>query len=119
MNSQGNGMSRVQKTNYSQREGTNWLLIVVGALLSTISIRLGFKWKQSLNSKRVENAPKYQKEMQDQLAELQNSLDAQQQLSSHLQSKLDYVNSELFNSRQRDPKAEESYCEITVSDIFT
>ncbi|KAI9118620.1 hypothetical protein K1719_010952 [Acacia pycnantha] len=40
MNSQGNGMSRVQKTNYSQREGTNWLLIGVGALLSTISIRL-------------------------------------------------------------------------------
>ncbi|KAI9084341.1 hypothetical protein K1719_033683 [Acacia pycnantha] len=61
MNSQGNGMSRVQKTNYSQREGTNWLLIGVGALLSTISIRLGFKWKQSLNSKRVENAPKFQK----------------------------------------------------------
>ncbi|XP_028802985.1 uncharacterized protein LOC114758002 isoform X2 [Neltuma alba] len=61
MKSQDNGMSRVQKTNYSQREGTNWLLIGVGALLSTLSIRLGFKWKQSLNSKRAENAPKFQK----------------------------------------------------------
>lgn len=39
-------------------------------------------------------------EMQDQLAELQNSLDAQQQLSSHLQSKLDDVNGELFNSER-------------------
>ncbi|KAI9120180.1 hypothetical protein K1719_008828 [Acacia pycnantha] len=153
MNSQGNGMSRVQKTNYSQREGTNWLLIGVGALLSTISIRLGFKWKQSLNSKRVENAPKYQKghansfnprnsadcccqcsgyilkqdshgcfscisEMQDQLAELQNSLDAQQQLSSHLQSKLDAVNSELFNSDREIQRLRKVIADHCVGHIY-
>ncbi|XP_054814739.1 uncharacterized protein LOC129315195 [Prosopis cineraria] len=227
MKSQGNGMSRVQRTNYSQGERPNWFLISVGALLSTLSIRLGFKWKQSLNSKRADNSPKFQKgnakpfntrnsgdcccqsdgyflkqdshgcfscisgngrpvelkgqmlsesdgilplvavsnaefskdndviwsssldglelpsrpfhhsncsdspcvsesgsdfynkrevihklrqqlkrrddmilEMQDQLAELQSSLDAQQQLSSHLQSKLEAVNRELFDSER-------------------
>ncbi|KAI9118405.1 hypothetical protein K1719_010737 [Acacia pycnantha] len=57
-------------------------------------------------------------EMQDQLAELQNSLDAQQQLSSHLQSKLDAVNSELFNSDREIQRLRKVIADHCVGHIY-
>lgn len=51
-----NGVSRVHKTSNTQVEGPNWLLIAAGALLSTLSIRLGYKLKQALDSKPKQNA---------------------------------------------------------------
>ncbi|CAA2934195.1 uncharacterized protein LOC111401129 [Olea europaea subsp. europaea] len=39
-----------------QVEGPNWVLIAGGALLSTLSVRLGFKLKQVLDAKRPENS---------------------------------------------------------------
>ncbi|KAL2498607.1 hypothetical protein Adt_24157 [Abeliophyllum distichum] len=39
-----------------QGEGPNWVLIAGGALLSTLSIRLGYKLKQVLDTKRPENS---------------------------------------------------------------
>lgn len=52
-------------------------------------------------------------EMQDQMAELQNSLNAQMGLSSHLQLQLDATNSDLFDSEreiQRLRKAIADHC---------
>ena len=50
-------MSRVNKANHTtQVEGPNWILIAAGALLSTLSIRLGYKLKQALDSKLKQNA---------------------------------------------------------------
>ncbi|KAI4295244.1 hypothetical protein L6164_035310 [Bauhinia variegata] len=56
MKPQTNGVPRVHKTSNFQGEGPNWLLIAAGALLSTLSIRLGYKLKQALDSKQQENA---------------------------------------------------------------
>lgn len=39
------------KSKSFQGEGPNWVLIAGGALLSTLSIRLGFKLKQALDTK--------------------------------------------------------------------
>lgn len=48
--------SRDQKSKTIQGEGPNWVLIVGGALLSTLSIRLGYKMKQALDAKQPEDA---------------------------------------------------------------
>lgn len=63
MKQQGNGVSRVRKGNNvnARVEGSNWLLIAAGALLSTLSIRLGYKLKQALDSKPKQNASTLQK----------------------------------------------------------
>lgn len=47
---------RAQKSKPFQGDGPNWLLIAGGALLSTLSIRLGYKLKQALDTKHQENA---------------------------------------------------------------
>ncbi|XP_077244734.1 uncharacterized protein LOC143884814 isoform X2 [Tasmannia lanceolata] len=50
-------ISRTQKPKHIQGEGPNWVLIAAGgALLSTLSIRLGCKLKQALETKRPANA---------------------------------------------------------------
>lgn len=51
-----NGVPRAQKSKNCQGEGPNWILIAGGALLSTLSIRLGYKLKQALDTKQQENA---------------------------------------------------------------
>ncbi|KAI4312363.1 hypothetical protein MLD38_037180 [Melastoma candidum] len=47
---------RSQKSSSFQREGPNWVLIAGGALISTLSVRLGFKLRQILDSKRGDDA---------------------------------------------------------------
>lgn len=49
------GVPRAQKPKSFQGEGPNWVLIAGGALLSTLSIHLGYKLKQALDTKQ-ENA---------------------------------------------------------------
>ncbi|XP_061353288.1 uncharacterized protein LOC133298061 isoform X1 [Gastrolobium bilobum] len=61
MKRQTNGVSRFHKANNAQVEGPNWLLIAAGALLSTLSIRFGYKLKQALDSKPKQNATTTQK----------------------------------------------------------
>lgn len=61
MKPQTNGMSRAHKANNTQIEGPNWLIFAAGALLSTLSIRLGYKLKQALDSKPKQNATTGQK----------------------------------------------------------
>ncbi|KAJ0078987.1 hypothetical protein Patl1_23695 [Pistacia atlantica] len=56
MKSRTDGASRGQKAKSIQGEGPNWILIAGGALLSTLSIRLGYKLKQTLDSKQQANA---------------------------------------------------------------
>ena len=56
MNTRSGRVSRVQKSKNFEGEGPNWILIAGGALLSTLSIRLGYKLKQSLDSKQQDNA---------------------------------------------------------------
>jgi len=57
-----NGVSRGHKANgTTQVEGPNWLIFAAGALLSTLSIRLGYKLKQALDSKPKQNATSIQK----------------------------------------------------------
>ncbi|XP_022718641.1 uncharacterized protein LOC111276927 isoform X2 [Durio zibethinus] len=56
MNTRGGRVSRVQKTQSFHGEGPNWLFIAGGALLSTLSIRLGYKLKQALDTKQRDNA---------------------------------------------------------------
>lgn len=51
-----NGVPRAQKSKNFQGEGPNWILIAGGVLLSTLSIRLGYKLKQVLDTKQQENA---------------------------------------------------------------
>lgn len=50
-----NGAPRAQNSRNFQGEGPNWVLLAGGALLSTLSIRLGFKLKQALDIKQQEN----------------------------------------------------------------
>ncbi|KAI3883044.1 hypothetical protein MKX03_003469 [Papaver bracteatum] len=50
-----NATHRVQRSNSSQGEGPNWILIAGGALLSTLSVRLGYKLKQVMDTRRMEN----------------------------------------------------------------
>ncbi|XP_006350972.1 uncharacterized protein [Solanum tuberosum] len=47
-----NGGSRSQKSNGVQSEGPNWVIIAGSALLSTLSVRLGYKLKQVLDSRQ-------------------------------------------------------------------
>ena len=54
MKSRTNHGSRAQRANGFQREGPNWVLVAGGALLSTLSIRLGYKLKQVLDPKQPE-----------------------------------------------------------------
>lgn len=52
MSTRRNGISRHQRVENSRGEGgPNWILIAGGALLSTLSIRFGYKLKQSVDSK--------------------------------------------------------------------
>ncbi|GAU27584.1 hypothetical protein TSUD_271250 [Trifolium subterraneum] len=52
MKPQTNGSSRVHKSNkHSREEGPTWLIIAGAAVLSTLSIRLGYKLKQAIDSK--------------------------------------------------------------------
>lgn len=56
MKSRIDGASRGQKAKGIQGEGPNWILIACGALLSTLSIRIGYKLKQTIDSKQQSNA---------------------------------------------------------------
>ncbi|KAM1781198.1 hypothetical protein ACFX11_042441 [Malus domestica] len=47
---------RAQRSKHFQGDGPNWVLIAGGALLSTLSIRLGYKLKQALDTKPHESA---------------------------------------------------------------
>ncbi|CAN1139903.1 hypothetical protein LINPERHAP2_LOCUS11549 [Linum perenne] len=53
-----NGIARGQREERFQSGGPNWILIAGGALLSTLSIRLGCKLKQTLDSRKEANARK-------------------------------------------------------------
>ncbi|XWS58003.1 hypothetical protein CRYUN_Cryun09bG0221700 [Craigia yunnanensis] len=55
MNKRSDCVSRGQKSKKFQGEGPNWILIAGGALLSTLSIRLGYKLKQALDTKQQDN----------------------------------------------------------------
>ncbi|KAH1032877.1 hypothetical protein J1N35_045051 [Gossypium stocksii] len=56
MNTRNSRVSRGQKSKNFQGEGPNWILIAGGALLSTLSFRLGYKLKQALDTKQQDNA---------------------------------------------------------------
>ncbi|XP_022742444.1 uncharacterized protein LOC111293778 isoform X2 [Durio zibethinus] len=56
MNTRSGQVSRGEKSKNFKGEGPNWVLIAGGALLSTLSIRLGYKLKQSLDTKQQDNA---------------------------------------------------------------
>lgn len=53
MKPKANGMSRSQNSRSLPGEGPNWILIAGGALLSTLSIRLGYKLKQLQDTKQM------------------------------------------------------------------
>ncbi|CAH1448631.1 unnamed protein product [Lactuca virosa] len=50
-----NDMLGAQRERKFQGQGPNWILIAGGALLSTISVRLGYRLKQALDSKQPQN----------------------------------------------------------------
>lgn len=56
MNPRTAAMSRTQKSSGIQREGPNWVLIAGGALLSTLSFRLGYKLKQATDTKQADDS---------------------------------------------------------------
>lgn len=58
MKPRSNGMARDQRSKSFQGEGPNWVLIAGGALLSTLSIRLGYKLKQLNDTKHQESSSK-------------------------------------------------------------
>ncbi|CAK9309367.1 unnamed protein product [Citrullus colocynthis] len=47
---------RAQKSRISLSEGPNWVLIAGGALLSTLSIRLGYKLKQAFDTRQLKDS---------------------------------------------------------------
>lgn len=47
-----------------QGEGPNWILIAGSALLSTLSIRLGYKLKQVFDAKQLDNSSRNLKGVQ-------------------------------------------------------
>lgn len=51
MSTRRNGVSKHQRADKFCGEGPNWILIAGAALLSTLSIRFGYKLKQSLDLK--------------------------------------------------------------------
>lgn len=55
MSTRKNGISRHQRVDNIRGQGPNWILIAGGALLSTLSIRFGYKLKQSNDSKPQSN----------------------------------------------------------------
>uniref|UniRef100_A0A1J3JS58 Uncharacterized protein n=1 Tax=Noccaea caerulescens TaxID=107243 RepID=A0A1J3JS58_NOCCA len=55
MSTRKNGISRHKRVDNIRGEGPNWILIAGGALLSTLSIRFGYKLKQSNDSKPQSN----------------------------------------------------------------
>ncbi|ESQ54509.1 hypothetical protein EUTSA_v10025690mg [Eutrema salsugineum] len=55
MSTRRNGISRHQRVENFRGEGPNWILIAGGALLSTLSIRFGYKLKQLIDSKPHSN----------------------------------------------------------------
>lgn len=50
------GSPNAQNIKSYQREGPNWILIAGGALLSTLSVRLGYKLRQVLDARRQDGA---------------------------------------------------------------
>ncbi|KAG6468017.1 uncharacterized protein LOC122034664 [Zingiber officinale] len=61
MKSKINGTGSIQtshKTNYDQGNGPNWVLVIGGALLSTLSIKLGCQLKRILDNKQQEKGNK-------------------------------------------------------------
>ncbi|KAE8733685.1 putative tocopherol O-methyltransferase [Hibiscus syriacus] len=56
MNISSSRVSRGQKSKKIQGEGRNWILIAGGALLSTLSVRLGYRLKQAIDAKQQDNA---------------------------------------------------------------
>lgn len=52
------GVTRAQRSQSFQSEGPNWVLIAGGAILSTLSIRLGYKLKQLNDTKQQESSSK-------------------------------------------------------------
>ncbi|CAL5323572.1 unnamed protein product [Camellia sinensis] len=55
MKPRNNGVPRAQGSKSCQGEGSNWILIAGGALLSMLSIRLGYRLKQVLDAKLPDN----------------------------------------------------------------
>ncbi|KAE8677343.1 putative tocopherol O-methyltransferase [Hibiscus syriacus] len=55
MNTRNSRVSRGQSSRKNKVEGTNWILIAGGALLSTLSVRFGYKLKQALDLKQQDN----------------------------------------------------------------
>lgn len=55
MKPRNNGVPRAQGSKSFQGEGPNWILIAGGALLSMLSIRLGYRLKQVLDAKLPDN----------------------------------------------------------------
>ncbi|KAA8531055.1 hypothetical protein F0562_005764 [Nyssa sinensis] len=55
MKPKANGVPRGQRSTSFQGAGPNWVLVAGGALLSTLSIRLGYKLKQALDTKQAHN----------------------------------------------------------------
>ncbi|ONK71613.1 uncharacterized protein A4U43_C04F10490 [Asparagus officinalis] len=49
-------IQRAQRVKHVQGEGPNWVLIAGGALLSTLSFRIGCRLKQAFDAKRSNNA---------------------------------------------------------------
>ncbi|KAG7035622.1 hypothetical protein SDJN02_02420 [Cucurbita argyrosperma subsp. argyrosperma] len=47
---------RAQKSRISSNEGPNWVLIAGGALLSTLSVRLGYKLKQVFDTRQLKDS---------------------------------------------------------------
>ncbi|XP_074270741.1 uncharacterized protein LOC141594633 [Silene latifolia] len=56
MNPRSERDSKVQRLKANQGEGPNWVLVLGGALLSTLSIRIGYKLRQVLDGKQRDNA---------------------------------------------------------------
>ncbi|XP_010271022.1 PREDICTED: uncharacterized protein LOC104607162 isoform X4 [Nelumbo nucifera] len=55
MKPRADGISRAQKSKFCH-EGPNWVLIAGGALLSTLSFQFGYKLKQVLDTRQLDNA---------------------------------------------------------------
>ncbi|KAL2243040.1 UNVERIFIED_CONTAM: hypothetical protein Sindi_0422000 [Sesamum indicum] len=60
-----------------QEGGLNWILIAGGALLSTLSIRLGYKLKQVLDTKQLNNSSQSLK------VQMENLISGRSQLAAH------------------------------------
>nr|GMD58435.1 uncharacterized protein LOC109172453 isoform X2 [Ipomoea batatas] len=79
MKSSAHEMSKAQRSKSFQREGPNWVLIAGSALISTLSIRLGYKLKQVLDEKEQNSAD-------DALKGNENPTEQKKSMNCHLQS---------------------------------